>query len=137
MLFENEMCPLCKERMQVSNEMIQCLKHYFYKSTSNVEGLSLQILLKFPKPSGKIQMTLTSFLYNINPVLTHEGVHLLVKTSLLTTCMENLLLWVQETGSTPRFISVCILALSIKSVPHTASKLRILRQNASRCFEHI
>lgn len=49
MLFENEVFLFYKERMQVSNEMIHSPKHYFYKSTSNVEGLSLQALLKLPK----------------------------------------------------------------------------------------
>lgn len=69
MLFENEMFPLCKERMQVSDEAIHSLKHYFYKSTSNAEGLSLQALLKLPKPSSKIQVTLTFFLYTLTPCL--------------------------------------------------------------------
>lgn len=76
MLFENEMFPLYKERKQVSDEVIHSIKHYFNKSTSNVEGLSLQALLKLPKPSSKIQVTLTFFIYNINSVLTHQGIHL-------------------------------------------------------------
>lgn len=74
MLFESEMFPLYKERMQVSDEVKYSLKHYYYKSTSNVEGLSLQALLKLPKPSSKIQAIL--FLHNINPVFTHQGSHL-------------------------------------------------------------
>lgn len=74
MLFESKMFPLYKERMQVSDEVKYSLKHYYYKSTSNVEGLSLQALLKLPKPSSKIQAIL--FLHNINPVFTHQGSHL-------------------------------------------------------------
>lgn len=132
------MFPIYKERMQVSAEVIHSLNHYFYKSTSHVEGLSLQALLKLPQPSSKTQTALTFFLYNINPMLTHQGTHLPVKTSLLNHLHGQFVaMGSGKCNTLMTLISVSILVLSINSMPHTASKLGVLRQNTFRRSAHI
>lgn len=50
MFCDNEVFLLQKQRMGISDvNVIQSLKHYFYKSTSNVMGSSLKALLELPK----------------------------------------------------------------------------------------
>lgn len=132
------MFPIYKERMQVSAEVIHSLNHYFYKSTSNVEGLSLQALLKLPQPSSKTQTTLTFFLYNINPMLTHQINGVTSKNITFNHLHGQFVaMGSGKCNTLMTLISVSILVLRIESMPHTASKLGILRQNTFRRSAHI